>query len=116
MTRPLRYDDSFTNIINEKVHDKFLSVFTIKVQSTAFCQRLNLQRSLIVTSLYDIIFRLIIFFTFFNSIEVSHESFLFFVENFFLIIGLCFGCVGLDSATNLRKMNTKIYKNWRIFI
>lgn len=116
MTRPLRYDDSFTNIINEKIHEKFLGIFTIKVQSTAFSQRLNLQRSLMVCSLFDFILGIIIIFTFFRSIKESKESFTFFIENFLLIIGVCFGCVGMDASTNLRKLNTKIYKNWRVFI
>ena len=31
MTRPLRYDDAFINILKEKMHDKFLNIFTLKV-------------------------------------------------------------------------------------
>jgi hypothetical protein len=116
MTRPLRYDDSFTTIINEKIHDKFLNIFTIKVQSTAFCQKLNLQRSLMITSLWDISFGFIIFLSFLKSINLTQENFLFFIESFILIVGMCFGFVGVDSATNLKKLNTKVYKNWRIFI
>jgi hypothetical protein len=116
MTRPLRYDDSFTNIINEKIHDKFLKFFTIKVQSTAFCQKLNLQRSLLVTSLFDIVFGLIVAISFFRSIIISYENFLYFIENFVIIIGICFGFVGLDSSTNLKKSSSRIYKNWRIFV
>ena len=116
MTRPLRYDDSFTNIINEKIHDKFLRFLTIKVQSTAFCQKLNLQRSLLVCSLFDIILGLIVAVSFFRSIVVSYENFLYFLENFILIIGICFGFVGLDASTNLKKSSSRIYKNWRIFI
>jgi hypothetical protein len=104
------------NIINEKIHDKFLNLFTIKVQSTAFCQKLNLQRSLMITSIWDITLGIIIIFLFFDSVVASEENFLFFVENFILIIGICFGFVGIDSATNLRKVNTKVYKNWRVFI
>lgn len=116
MTRPLRYDDSFKNIINEKIHDKFLNIFNIKVQSTAFKQRLNLQRSLMITSLWDIISGTIILFAFFNSVKEKQEDIFFILQNFLLIMGILFGFVGIDSATNLRKVNTKIYKNWRIFI
>ena len=116
MTRPLRYDDSFTNIINEKIHHKFLNIFNVKVQSTAFSQKLNLQRSLLIVSLWDIIFGLIIIIAFFNNIRDMHENLFFFLQNFIIIIGFFFGFVGIDSSTNLRKTNTKIFKNWRIFI
>ncbi len=116
MTRPLRYDDSFTNIINEKIHDKFLNIFNIKVQSTAFCQKLNLQRSLMVASLYDICFGFFVLIYYFRTISKFSDSFIIFIENFLLISGIGFGFVGLDSAANLRKINTRIYKVWRIFI
>jgi hypothetical protein len=114
--RPLRYDDAFKNILNEKIHEKFLFLFNVKVQSTGFCQKLNLQRSLLISSLFDIIFGIIIVILFFNTIETSQENFLYFIETFVLITGICFGFVGFDSATNLRKGNMAIYKNWRIFI
>jgi hypothetical protein len=116
MARPLRYEDSFMNIINEKIHDKFLKLFTIKVQSTAFCQKLNLQRSLMIASLFDITLGFIISISFFHSIQVSYDSFLYFIENFILMIGICFGLVGLDTALNLKKSNSMLYKRWRIFI
>ncbi len=118
MTRPLRYDDSFTNIINEKVHDKFLCIFKIKVQSTGFRQRFNLQQSLLITSLYDIFMGIIILIAFFNTVAESKETqnIFFFAENFILIMGILFGLVGIDASTNLRKINTGVYKTWRIFI
>jgi len=116
MTRPLRYDDSFMTIINEKIHDKFLNIFNIKVQSTAFLQKLNLQRSLMVASLYDIFFGIFVLIYYFRTISKFSDSFIIFLENFLLISGIGFGFVGLDSAANLRKINTKIYKYWRIFI
>lgn len=115
MTRPLRYDDSFKNILQEKIHDKFLYLFNVKVQSTAFCQKLNLQRSLIITSAFDVLIGIIIIFVFFNNIE-REETFLYFIENFILISGICFGMVGFDCANNLRKSNMRIYKNWRLFV
>lgn len=116
MTRPLRYDDSFTSIINDKIHDKFLNCFNIKVQSTAFCQNLNLQRSLMVSSIYDISFGLIILLYYVENLAQFHNSHIIFLENFMLITGIAFGFVGLDSAANLRKVNTKVYKWWRIYI
>jgi hypothetical protein len=73
MTRPLRYDDSFTSIINEKVHENFLLLFNIKVQSTAFQQKLNLQRSLIIVSLFDLFVGLVISLLFFLSIDQSYD-------------------------------------------
>jgi hypothetical protein len=116
MARPLRYDDQFTNIINEKIHDKFLHFFNVKVQSTAFSQRLNLQKSLLITSIWDIFIGVIFIFAFFDSVKEMQDDILFFIENFILMIGIFFGLVGLDSATNLRKTNTRVYKNWRIFL
>lgn len=116
MTRPLRYEDSFTSIINEKIHDKFLNIFNIKVQSTAFCQKLNLQRSLMVSSLYDILFGVGISIYYFRTISKFSDSYIIFLENFILMSGIAFGFVGLDSAANLRKFNAKIYKMWRILI
>lgn len=116
MTRPLRYDDSFTNIINEKIRDKFLCFFNIKVQSTAFCQKLNLQRSLMISSLFDIFFGIIISLSYFRKFSKISENYLIFLENFCFICGIGFGLLGMDSASNLRKINIKIYKTWRIFI
>ena len=111
MTRPLRYDDSFMNIINDKIHEKFLNIFNIKVQSTAFCQKMNLQRSILITSLWDILIGIIMIFAFFNSVKEMYQNLIFFLENFLLIIGLFFGFVGIDSSTNLKKVNTKVYKS-----
>jgi hypothetical protein len=116
MARPLRYDDSFTSIINEKVHDKFLFFFNIKVQSTGFQQRINLQRSLMVSGLFDIVIGLLMSLAFFANIREANYQLIFYLENFILMISFCFGCVGIDAATNLRKLNTKIYKNWRFFV
>jgi hypothetical protein len=116
MTRPLRYDDSFTNIINEKIHDKFLQVFNVKVQSTGFRQKLNLQRSLLIVSAWDILIGTIIFFAFFRNIQDMKQNIILCIECLMLWIGICFGFVGIDSATNLRKVNTKIYKNWRVVV
>lgn len=116
MARPLRYDDQFVSIVNEKIHDKFLNLVSIKVQSTAFFQKLNLQQSLIVCSLIDMLIGLIIFFYFFRIMELKEEGFIYIAENILLVLGMFFGLVGFDSATNLKKRNSIIYKSWRIFI
>jgi len=113
MTRPLKYDDSFTSILSQKLHDKFLNFLDIKVQSTAFFQRLNLQFSLVITSLWDVIFGIAIFLHSFNQ---SYINLLHFIENFLFMIGTFFGILGLDAASSLRKLNSQIYKKWRIFI
>jgi hypothetical protein len=113
MTRPLKYDDSFTSILNQKLHDRFLNFLDIKVQSTAFFQKLNLQFSLVITSLWDIFFGIAIFL---NSFNQSYLNLLHFVENFLFMIGTFFGILGLDAASSLRKLNSQIYKKWRIFI
>lgn len=115
MTRPLMYDDQFVSMISEKVHERFLYFFTIKVQSTAFFQRLNLQRALIISSLVDFLIGLIIFLLFFKILQLK-EGNLFFIENVILTMGMVFGIVGLDAALNIKKRNCLIYKYWRIFI
>ena len=68
MTRPLKYDDQFKSIINEKINDKFLYLFNIKVQSTAFCKMLNLQKSLLISSLIDIFLEYCPCFCFFTAL------------------------------------------------
>lgn len=116
MTRPLRYDDQFVNIINEKIHEKFLHIFNIKVQSTAFSQKLNLQKSLLIVSLFDLVIGIVFIIALFESVKEMQEDLIFFLENFILMIGTFFGMLGIDSSTNLRKTNTRVYKNWRIFV
>jgi hypothetical protein len=69
-----------------------------------------------VASLYDIFFGLFVLIYYFRTITKFSDSFIIFAENFLLISGIGFGFVGLDSAANLRKINTRIYKIWRIFI
>jgi hypothetical protein len=114
MARPLRYDDQFMTVINEKIHDKFLNLISMKVQSTAFFQKMNLQQALTLCSVIDFLIGLIIFFYFF--IEIEDEGFLYLSENFLLVLGMLFGIIGFDASTNLKKKNSGIYKNWRIFI
>jgi hypothetical protein len=114
MTRPLRYDDAFINILKEKMHDKFLGIFTLKVQSTAFCQKLNLQKGQLISSLFDITFGVIITVLLFNNYEDKIKNLIFMLETSLCILSIFFGLVGLDAALNLKKANSYIYKNWRI--
>lgn len=117
MTRPLRYDDSFMSIVSEKLHDKFLNIFTIKVQSTAFCQKVNLKQSLFIISLIDFFIGLIVFLLFFRILDLNpDEGVIYIIENLMLILGMVFGLVGMDASTNLKKQNASIYKLWRILI
>jgi hypothetical protein len=117
MTRPLRYDDSFMSIVSEKLHDKFLNIFTIKVQSTAFCQKVNLKQSLFIISLIDFFVGLIVFLLFFRILDLnSEDGAIYIIENLMLILGMVFGLVGMDASANLKKKNASIYKLWRILI
>lgn len=115
MTRPLRYDDQFISIINDKFHESFLKIITLKVQSTAFFKRLNLQQSLQLCGLIDFFIGLIVFLYFFKLLQLKEEGILYAIENITLIISMFFGLLGFDSATNLKKYNGNIYKLWRIY-
>lgn len=116
MARPLRLDDQFVSIVNDKIHDKFLNIFSIKVQSTAFCQKLNLRQSLTICSVIDLLVGLIVFLDFFRIMEIKEEGFLFIVENLLFISAIIFGLIGIDAAQNLKKRNGYIYKTWRVFM
>lgn len=113
MTRPLRYDDAFINILREKMHDKFLGMLTLKVQSTTFFQKLNLQKGLLVSSLLDITYGIIILILFVQNFNY-YKSNSFVLENTIGILCLFFGLIGVDSALNLKKTHSFVYKNWRI--
>jgi len=105
------------SIVSEKLHDKFLNIFTIKVQSTAFCQKVNLKQSLFIISLIDFFIGLIIFLLFFRILDLNpDEGVIYIIENLMLILGMVFGLVGMDASTNLKKKNASIYKLWRILI
>lgn len=116
MARPLKYDQQFTLILEEKLHDKFLNIFNIKVQSTAFCQKLNLQRSVILTSLYDLLIGIVYLFTLLKSLKNYHNDYIVIIRNLMYAIGFFFGLLGLDTAIHLKKSNAAVYKYWRIFI
>lgn len=115
MARPLRYDDQFVSIINQSINDKFLNLCNIKVQSTAFCQKINLQKALTIISCIDFILGFVIFISFFEIIGYN-DHILYFIENTILVFGMFFGLLGIDAATNLKKQNSAIYKNWRILV
>lgn len=114
MTRPLRYDDAFTNILKEKMFDKILGLFTIKVQSTTFFQKYNLQKGLLIASLYDLVFGIIITILLFNNYHHNEGNTTFLLESSLGVLSIFFGLIGLDSALNLKKVNAVVYKNWRI--
>lgn len=114
MTRPLRYDDAFNNILKEKMHEKFLNMLNLKVQSTTFCQKLNLQKGLFISALWEIIYGCVIFVYFLNHYHRHIRNSIFIAENILCIISLFFGILGTDAAINLKKLNSRIYKNWRI--
>lgn len=114
MTRPLIYDDIFISILKDKMHDKFLGIFTIKVQSTTFFQKLNLQKGLMVSSLCDIIYGILSFNLFFNFYQFNKNNLSFLIENAMGVLCLFFGLIGLDASLNLKKINSLVYKNWRI--
>lgn len=116
MSRPLKYDDQFKSIIREKIHDKFLYCINLKVQSTAFYKMLNLQYSLIISSLYDIIIGILALALFLNTLKFAQENFSYFIEVFILMIGILFGILGINTATNLNKKYSKIYLIWKSVI
>lgn len=116
MTRPLKYDDQFKSIINEKINDKFLYLFNIKVQSTAFCKMLNLQKSLLISSLIDIFFGILSLFLFLHSIGKHKQDYSYIIEIFIQILGIVFGFLGIDCSTSLKKQNMKIYKIYRVIV
>lgn len=114
MTRPLIYDDMFINILKEKMHDKFFGLFNLKVQSTTFFQQFNLQKGLLLCALLDIIFGVLSFYLFFNFYRFHSENMSFLLENSMGVLCFFFGLIGLDAAINLKKINSSVYKNWRI--
>lgn len=118
MTRPLRYDDCFIGILNEKLHDKFLNIFNIKVQSTAFCQKFNLQQSLFFVSILDLSIGVLVFLYLLETYVTASlsTSYSFVFENILLSIGIIYGIIGIDSSVNLKKSSARAYKYWRIVI
>lgn len=115
MTRPLRYDDAFVNILKDKMHEKFLGLIRLKVQSTTFCQKFNLQKGLLICSLVDIIYGIIFLYLFISKMEEYQGNTTFLIENGMAILCIFFGLIGLDTALNLKKIHSSVYKSWRIF-
>lgn len=116
MSRPLKFDDQFKSIIKEKIHDKFLYCINLKVQSTAFYKTLNLQYSLIISSLYDILIGILSIVLFCYTLKLAQDDFSYFVEVFILMMGILFGILGVNTATNLNKKYSKIYLIWKTII
>lgn len=116
MARPLKYDQQFTLILEEKLHDRFLNIFNLKVQSTAFCQKLNLQRSLVLASVYDIIVGMIFVVHTYKLLYKGATNYLQLFKDSMYALGLIFGILGFDCGIHLKKQNSLVYKHWRIFI
>jgi hypothetical protein len=115
MSRPFRYEDQLIGMINHKLEAKFFFCFILKVQSTAFFQKVSLQTALTISSIFDFSLGMVIFLLFFRILELKDHEF-FFIENVFLILGMFFGLISLDAANNLNKRNIKVYKLWRVYI
>jgi len=114
MARPLKYDDQFISILSDKLYERFF-FFTVKVQSTSFCQKLNLQQALFLSGIVDFFMGFIVFLLFFKIIGLNDRN-LFFAENVILVLSMIFGLLGLDAASNLKKRNSNIYLWWKYFI
>jgi len=115
MTRPLRYDDSFIHILKEKLHDKFLNIFNLKVQSTAFFQKCSLLQALVIVGFFDLLIGIVYIFIFFKAIQSSPGMLVVF-QMLLVIVGFFFGLVGINASSTMTKKVCHIYKNWRIFI
>lgn len=115
MTRPLRYDDSFLNILKEKLHDKFLNIFNIKVQSTAFFQKCSLLQALLVVGLFDLFFGIVYLLIFFKIVHKTTSTFIL-IQDAIMITSIFFGLIGINASSTMSKRTCHIYKNWRIFI
>lgn len=115
MARPLRYDDQFVKILDEKIKDKFLFCLSIKVQSTAFYKRLNLKSSLLICGVYDFLIGVVILFNFSRLLQMK-DDIAFKIECIVFIFGIFFGILGVDAANNLRKLNSAYYLLWRMFV
>jgi len=115
MTRPLCYDDSFTNLVNEKLFANFLNCFTIRVYKTGFI-KLNLLFSLIIIGIFDFTLGIIAAIVYFKQEDYRQLSLLIKIQFFFVILGVVFGLFGIKAASSMLKKFSIIYKNWRIFI
>ncbi len=116
MARPLKYDDQFTSILSESHHQRFFC-FNLKVQRTAFNQRINLQQALLISSIFDFLTGLFIIIFFFYFIDKNSPHFHFIIiKNLIIAFNIIFALVGFDAALNLKKTNSKVYKWWRYFI
>src|SRR4051812_16229789 len=115
MARPLRYDDQFISIINERVTIRLFFCFKVKSQSTCFYKRMNLLQGLLLCSLIDIIIAVYIFLQLIQVADFNTFTYLN-IKNYISILGVVFGFIGFDAAKNLKKRSSSQYRNWRIFI
>ena len=115
MTRPLCYDDTFINVVDEKLYAKFLNLFTLKVKKNAFFKKLSLLQSLVISALFDIILG-IIFSLIFFKIEFSDINTSIKFQLFIVMIGFIFGFIGINVVISMTRYISLVYKNWRLFI
>jgi hypothetical protein len=116
MARPLRYDDQFVSIVNDRIFIDFLCIFRIKAQSTCFYKSMNLQRGLIVCGLYDLIVGSLVLFYFIELASLVPNNFLDIIENGCLVAGILFAILAFEGAVNLKKQLVYYYKLYRNFI
>jgi hypothetical protein len=115
MTRPLRYDDAFLSILKEKLHDKFLNLFYIKVQSTAFFQKLSLLNALVLVGFIDVFIGFVYGIIFFKAIHQDPGNIIL-LHQLLMMMSIVFGILGVNSSSTMSKKTVHIFKNWRIFI
>lgn len=81
------------------------------MQSTTFFQKFNLQKGLLITSLYDIIFGLIVFILLIKNFDNHVDDNAYILQNVLCILSIFFGFIGLDTSLNLKKIHSLVYKN-----
>ena len=116
MARPLRYDDQFISIVNDRIFIDFLCIFKIKAQSTCFYKSMNLQRGLIVCGAFDLLIGCLVLYNFNYLTSLIPNNFLDKIENGAFVIGILFSLVAFEGALNLKKSLVYYYKLYRNFI
>jgi hypothetical protein len=116
MARPLRYDDQFISIVNDRIFIDFLCIFRVKAQSTCFYKSMNLQHGLIVCGIYDLIVGSLVLFYFNYLTSLITNNFLDKIENGSIVAGILFSFMAFEGAINLKKKLVYYYKLYRNFI
>lgn len=106
MSRPLIYDEQFMSLVKTEMRAKFFFCFPMKVQSSAFYKTCSLQNSIRVCSIYDFICGFFILFCGSYS----------YWEIILTIFFFAFGILSMNNSINVRKLFSKYYYFWRIFV